>query len=386
MARKKNITREDGRIAVQVYLGRDENKKRKYKTVYGRTQKEADDLALQIKVSMRKGIDVTSQNDSFGEWGERWLKVKALEVSASQYTVDKSALNHLYRYIKDHAISSLRVSDIQAVVTDLAEHNPNTNKPASKKLLQSIKSAARQVFDLAIQNRVIDYNPAIPVRIPRIEEPATRRALTETEQKWIVETPHRAQVAAMIMMYAGLRKGEAIPLTWNDVDLSARTITVSKTVEKIAGKHMLKTTAKTKNSIRTVDIPQKLVTFLQGIKRESIYLCVTATGRMHSPNSWKRMWESYLTDLNIEYGDFSPFDKEYKSKFDPDGVPFVIPRITPHWLRHTFATMLYFAGVDILTAKEQLGHTDIKTTLEIYTHLDAHHKRRAMDKLDVYLC
>ena len=63
----------------------------------------------------------------------------------------------------------------------------------------------------------------------------------------------------------------------------------------------------------------------------------------------------------------------------------VIPKITPHWLRHTFATILYFAGVDILTAKEQLGHSDIKTTLGIYTHLDKQYKRKSMSRLDEYL-
>lgn len=97
------------------------------------------------------------------------------------------------------------------------------------------------------------------------------------------------------------------------------------------------------------------------------------------------MWESYLTDLNIKYGDFSPFQNKPKSKFDPVSVPFVIPPITAHWLRHTFCTMMYLAGVDILTAKNQMGHSDIKTTLEIYTHLDAIHKRKAMNKMDDYL-
>jgi len=97
------------------------------------------------------------------------------------------------------------------------------------------------------------------------------------------------------------------------------------------------------------------------------------------------MWESYLADLNIKYGDFSPFEKRPTSKFDPKGVPFVIPRITPHWLRHTFATMLYFAGVDVLTAKEQLGHADIQTTLRIYTHLDQQRKEKSMNKLNDYL-
>lgn len=63
----------------------------------------------------------------------------------------------------------------------------------------------------------------------------------------------------------------------------------------------------------------------------------------------------------------------------------MIPRITAHCLRHTFASMLYMAGVDILTAKEQLGHANISTTLEIYTHLDKQFKRKSMNKLDNYL-
>ena len=62
-----------------------------------------------------------------------------------------------------------------------------------------------------------------------------------------------------------------------------------------------------------------------------------------------------------------------------------IPNITAHWLRHTYATLLYLSGVDILTAKEQLGHADIQTTLNIYTHLDTIYKQKQVLKLDEYL-
>ena len=209
--------------------------------------------------------------------------------------------------------------------------------------------------------------------------------MTAEEQKWIVETPHRAQTAAMIMMYAGLRRGELIPLTWDDIDLSKKTISVNKTVEIINNKSIEKDTAKTKLSIRTVDIPNVLVEYLKSVKKSSKYVCPSADNKMMSESSYKRMWDSYIKELNLKYGDFSHLDKQPKSKFQPGGVPIVIPKITAHWLRHTFATMLYFAGVDILTAKEQLGHSDIKTTLEIYTHLDNQFKRKSMNKLDEYL-
>lgn len=63
----------------------------------------------------------------------------------------------------------------------------------------------------------------------------------------------------------------------------------------------------------------------------------------------------------------------------------VIPHFTAHWLRHTFCSLLYMAGIDVVTAKEQMGHADIKTTLAIYTHLDAQYKKNTMEKLDAFL-
>lgn len=384
MPKKQNTRRKDGLIAVQVYLGMDENKKRKYKTVYGSTQKEANAKAEQIKLSLRKGIDVSSEKDTFKEWGERFLKIKKSEVSHGRYCTycyEFEKLSPLFFY----EISKIRTSDIQSVILDLAENNPNTNKPTSKKTLTDIKCLTSQIFKLAIENRVLDYNPALAVKIPNIHSEDKRRALTSEEQKWIVETPHRAQTAAMIMMYAGLRRGELIPLTWDDIDLSQKTIRVNKTVEIINNKSIEKDTAKTKLSIRTVDIPNVLVEYLKTVKRSSKYVCPAADNKMMSESAYKRMWDSYIKELNFKYGDFSHLEKQPKSKCQPGGVPIVIPKITAHWLRHTFATMLYFAGVDILTAKEQLGHSDIKTTLEIYTHLDNQFKRKSMNKLDEYL-
>ena len=73
------------------------------------------------------------------------------------------------------------------------------------------------------------------------------------------------------------------------------------------------------------------------------------------------------------------------TRFDPENIPFMIPRITAHWLRHTFITNMYLAGVDVLTAKQQAGHSDIKVTMDIYTHLDSEHQNRSMEKLNDYL-
>lgn len=119
MPKKSNTQRKDGRYAVQVYLGLGEDKKRKYKTVYGSTQKEANKKAEQIKIMLGKGIDVIAERDSFKEWGERWLELKQHEVSAGRYKTyeyEFQKLSPIY-YIE---IGKLRTADVQDVIIKLA--------------------------------------------------------------------------------------------------------------------------------------------------------------------------------------------------------------------------------------------------------------------------
>jgi len=387
MAKKKNTVRADGRIAVQVYLGEFEGK-RKYKTVYGKNQKEAEAKAQELKSSMYRGIDITADRDTFELWMEAWCALKSTEVTYGRMESYKRSLKK-YEPLYSLPITRLKTADFQQIILTLAKENPNTGEPSAKSSLKQIRSVGLQVCQLAIDNRVMDYNPVGPVKIPRVPQGNIRRALTQEEQQWIIDTPHRAQTAAMIMMFAGLRRGELLALTWSDINFKDATIDINKTVEFINGQPVLKNTAKSKNSIRTINIPDILVDFLhekKNICTDSVIVCPSAKGQLMSEISWRRLWDSYLTDLNIKYGNFrNQISGQPKSKFQPQGVPCVIPRFTAHWLRHTYATMLYFAEVDVLTAKEQLGHSDVQTTLNIYTHLDGKHKRKSMDKLNSYL-
>ena len=103
MAKKNNIKREDGRYAVQVYIGIVDGK-RKYKTAYGKTQKEADAKAEELRVSLRKGIDISSSNDLFKTWVEYWLTSKKYEVSEDRYTTLLSRSNIWMGYLKNTPI------------------------------------------------------------------------------------------------------------------------------------------------------------------------------------------------------------------------------------------------------------------------------------------
>ncbi|MDE6519201.1 MAG: site-specific integrase [Ruminococcus sp.] len=380
MARIKNKRRADGRLQSKIYLGVIDGK-RKYKYVYARTQKELNQKVDEVKIKLGKGLDILAQRDTFGEWAERWLRLKKTEVSPHRYYVYECRVKNLSP-IAEREIYRIRTMDIQDIIIDCADKY-------SVAVLVEIKSTAKQIFSYAIDNRVIDYNPAVSVRIPdnKANQTEKRRALTEQEQKWVVDTPHRARTSAMIMMYAGLRRGELVPLLWSDVDLEHGIIRVNKSIEREGSNWRVKQGAKSKAGVRNVYIPQILIDYLKNTERtNNMLVCPDSKGNMMSLSSWNSMWESYLAELNFRNGDFSHilnYDKP-DSRFSPEKIPMVIPRITPHWLRHTFITSMYLAGMDVGTVKEQAGHADIKTTMAIYVHLDSIYKEKQIDKLNEY--
>lgn len=372
----KNTKRKDGRLQSKVYIGNG-----KYKYVYAKTQRDLNDKVRALKNQLDKGIDVISDKDTFGDWANRWLLTKQHTVSYNRYKTWQCRVNNL-KDLFDYPVSKIRSTDIQTIIYNYK------NKGYAPSTIAEIKSCCNQIMQLAVNNRIIDYNPTTCVTVPQRVNNSKRRALTPEEQKWIEsETDNRCHIIAMIMMHAGLRRGEVIPLLWSDIDLDNKTITVNKAVEFVNGKAIVKNQTKTAAGMRVVYIPQRLVDYLNKQPKTNFLVCTSAKGAMLTLSAFKRLWNSYLAELNFKFGDFSKivnFEKP-KSRFAPVKIPFVIDKITPHWLRHTFITNMYLAGIDVLTAKEQAGHADISTTMSIYTHLDSVHKTKQITKMDEYL-
>lgn len=394
MARIKNAKRTDGRVQSKVYLGTDESGKKLYKYVYADNNTELAAKVQELKLKLGKGIDITAERDTFGYWRDKWLKIKRSEASAKYYESCEICARKLDA-LAPAMITKLRAMDLQDILLDLAaEVSPSTGKPYSQRTIKIVRDIAAGIAEMALENRVIEYNPFSRVKLPKAQkEPEKREALTKEQQQWILDTPHRAQTAAMIMMYAGLRRGELLALQWSDIDIKAKTISINKSVVMENGKPSIKKGGKTDAAVRTVYIPDILVDYLKDLPRTNFLVCPAANGNLMSQSAWRKLWSSYITDLNVKYGDFDSWkewsDKHEKgerpSKFHPKELPMLIPNFTAHWLRHTFITNMYHAGVDILTAKQQAGHSDIKVTMEIYTHLDNEYKSKNIDKLNSYL-
>lgn len=379
MARLKK--RADGRYACQIYLGRDESGKKQYKSVYGKTPAEVKEKETALRLQLGKGLDVLSQRDSFAQWADDFLRLKnAAQITERQKQNYRHTVAVWKEELQGYEIGQVRADDVERVLVGLQEGG------FAARTISFYRSTIRQIMQRAV-GRVIASNPVDLVQLTQPGQKAEqRRALTDEEQRWIWDTPHRGQPVAVIMMLSGLRRGELAALTWNDVDLKARTITVNKTMEYPPNQPpKLRPLTKSAAGMRTVDIPQRLADYMAAMPHDNVLVIHTTQGRVMTATAWEALWKSYMRQLNIKYGHRTPADLEKMKKPGQRKFDRTIPPITLHWLRHTFCTLLYLAGVDVVQACAQMGHADVSTTLKIYTHLDAIHKRKSVDKLDLYL-
>ena len=353
----------------------------------GRTKKEAAQKAAEAQLKLGKGLSIAAKQETFGQWRERWEAIKAPSVSSGRMEAYRSAAKNYLSELDPMPIDKIRLADVQLIFSGLK---------LSASRLGDIRTVCNGVFALAVRNRIIDYNPMPDVIMPKRKPKSNGRdALTEEERNQVESLEHRGQLPAMVMMYAGLRPEEVIPLLWSDIDLGERILRVNKTVERHSNQYIQKNSGKTQAATRKVPIPEKLAGFLRQEKKKAttLLLCPDSKGRMMTVKGWQRLWESWLNAFNYIYGDFSgckdvPHDdngRPVQKRFAPGKLPLVVRHITPYWFRHTYCTLLYQAGVDVRTTMEWMGHVRIETTLGIYTHLDKQQKNNSAEKLDKLL-
>lgn len=371
----------DGRYRARIYLGKGEDGKKKFKSVYASSPAALKDKEAEVRHQLGKGLDLLAGRDSFGQWADDFLRLKeAAKITERQKENYRHAVEVWKQTLSGYEISQVRADDVERLLVGLQEQG------YADRTISFYKSVIHQIMRRAV-GRVIPGNPVDQVEVTLEQKQAEqRRALTDAEQRWIWDTPGRGQLVAIIMMLSGLRRGELAALTWADVDLKAKTITVNKTIEYPPNQPpKLRHFTKSSSGMRVVSISNKLRDYMATLPKDNSLVIHTVDGRVMTVSAWTALWNSYMRVLNIKYGqrtlaDLKKMEKPGQRKFD-----MTIPHITLHWLRHTFCTIMYHAGVDVATACQQMGHADIVTPLKIYTHLDAIYKKKAVKKVDSFL-
>lgn len=322
----------------------------------------------------------------FEELSQIWFEQNTVGICYEYATELKSIIKHLNRYFGERNICDIHPVDITTMISELSKNNPNTGKPMSKQMLNVLVKTSYRIFDMAVDNDWIRKNPAkgktkfIPKNAPKKKV----SSISKAEQLAIINTPHRCRTAALIMMFMGLRTNELLALKWKNINFIEKKAYICEHAEKVSpNRYMVMPDTKNRKS-RYVTIPDSLCKLLFDEMRKATFEFVFSKtdGTLHTPSSWRSAWRSFMNTVNYYY--CIQINGAKFSKNSPKGYPKLI-KIDPHQLRHTYATLLYVSGMDVLTGSKLLGHSDVQLTLNTYTHLDEVYKTPDISPLNEYL-
>lgn len=322
----------------------------------GKTELEAMSKLAEKLAAAKRGEDLVSGAMTVSAWYKQWIdlykKPKGLtEKSLKMYDEKFNG------YIRP-AIGHMKLKDVKDVHL---QRILNSQAGRSASHVKKIRMVLQEMFKRARQSRLIPYDPAELLELPTVKQ-GRRRSITEEERAAIlaVAERHRAGLWILTLLYTGMRPGETAALTWSDVDFDHNEIHVHAAKE--SGNRTIKG-PKTDSGVRDIPIHAALLPRLLAARGKPFSpVFPTKAGTIQSESSMRRMWNSFRTELDLQLGAKTKDGKIVESVVADD--------LTPYCLRHTFCTDLQRAGVPINNAKELMGHADIQTTANIYTHRD----------------
>lgn len=363
--------RQDGRWQGTVTVGRNDDGSQRRQYVYGKTRSEVAEKINEILHNISAGTYVDkNKTPTVSEWLSTWLnKYKKNSVKENTYDQYESVIRvHLIPEFGDIKLVDLKENQLQTFYNRLFANG------TSARTIQIINVVFSSALKKAIKNRLIMYNVCEAVEMPKLTK-KERRVLTKEEQKQLLKELKKDDQGAMYIfaLFTGMRRGEVLALTWDDVNLEDATIRVNKTLNRVKTyvnsgdkTKLIVGEPKTKTSNRIIPIVDILIPLLKE-QRE----------RTHLNNELNLVFPSDVGSY-IEPGN-------YNRKFYKIIKRAGLPKANPHSLRHSFATRALEAGVDIKTTQELLGHSSISITADLYTHSLMDHKRKELSKLESVL-
>jgi len=334
---------------------------------YGGTQSEAfakRDAYLKAKAD---GLRSDAAGITVDAYAAKWLPIAKAGVDDDTYNDYARMLNTFACAFVGVPLAKVLPTDVSAVFVGLSGK--------SKSYIRKYVQLVRGMFSSAVDDGAILRSPLTKsVTIPD-GTAGSHRALSPWEQQLIIRSVghHDFAPAAMLMMFAGLRRGEMLALDVSrDVDFDLGVIHVSQAVKFYANQPTL-TDPKTDAGVR--DIP--LFAPLRAVLQPILGLVLTGESGSHmSEIGVRKKFESYLVTLERlanggRHKRWYGCTKEDKALIASGGTlpPWRTVRIQMHDFRHTFATLLWESGVDVKTAMKWMGHADEEMLLKIYAHL-----------------
>ena len=279
-----------------------------------------------------------------------WMK-KYVERNLKPNTVlayEKLIENHINKKFGQYKLKEVTTADVQDYLEDLKETG------LARSTLKMIYSIMKGAFRWAVAVRqYIEVNPMLNVQVPRYEPtPRVERVFNQNEVNQIFEhypEGDKMFIVVNLAYYTGMRIGEILGLTWENVDIEKNIISVKQTASRASAV----CSPKTASSIRDIPFPPQLATALHIQKKWQLENRLKAGAFYHDTG----FVATHGNGLPITANDIRAFNKFCHDRFQHGSV---------HWFRHTHATRLLESGIDLDYVSKRLGHASIAVTANIY--------------------
>lgn len=359
---KKYKTKKGSFWRFQVFVGKDENGKQIVKQRRGfATKREAEVAAANLQHQIETDSFIGNERITFRKVYELWLENYKLTTKESTWsTTERNFKNHILPIFGRRPISKITSLECQKAINDWF------TKPLRN--YKHFFNEVARIFDYAVRLKIIKDNPTNAVIRPRPSQQAGKRKAekdfyyTKQELSTFLECLYdmddfQPYTFFRVLSFTGMRKGELLALTWQDIDFRECQILINKTQSTGSGNALIVQSPKTQASYRSIFVDRKTMQILKkwrttqkiellqlGFNSFSDKQLVFASekNKMHNPNK-PRTWMIRCTDR------------------------YSLRHIPVHGFRHTYATLAIQGGMAPKELQKQLGHSDIKTTLDIYT-------------------
>lgn len=291
-----------------------------------------------------------SLHPTFEAVADKWWAEHENEISV--YTADcyRKPLKDVQEYFGKCLLDDIQPLDIKRFLNNLAKQK------YAKQTIKLRRTVLNMIYDYAIFNKITQTNPVSTVKVPKKAKTTRREPPTDEEIKTALGSLSAPfGLYPVLLYYTGVRKEEALALTYKDIDFENDLISINKKIIFDNNRPVLLSGSKSEAGTRTVPLLRPLKEILQWQKKSGLLF----------PN---------------EKGGFmtkSQFDDAYNDYRAATGI-----KSTGHQFRHAFATLCFDAGLDEKDMADIVGHADAETTKRIYVHIKEQRRKSFTDKLN----
>lgn len=330
----------------------------------GKTDREVDRKILEYKEQAAKGRTVR-------ELAEAWQRDKEPKISEASRVAYRAPVARLIDALGGRRARDVKPIDLVRILEGMQA------KGFALGAVKLQKTVLQQVFRYGVIQGDIDVSPSAEIELPRGLPRSERGSLTPEQIAAVMQYRGPGWMLGMLAMFTGCRRGELMALRWEDIDRKAGAITVNKKVSYATNHPVLEDHTKTAAGMRRIPL---LAPLADALPKDRIGLIFHRDdGGYLNASDIETLWKVFCDGVGLyttEKVGRGAGAQQMASRRYP---------YTLHWMRHTFATICYDAGVDVKSAAFILGHASQQTTMDIYTHLTKQREQASAEKLDAYL-